>query len=243
MSIRKVLCKSAGVALLSVAGLGTVSAVQIDFTGGTVTKNDATTGVTNNIDTFQGVSKYEEAGFKLEFIFAAGTPSDFASIVGDYYGTGNDVVHAHWSSGPFGEVDEIRVSKIGGGTFDLGGFRVSTNTARGGGASDGNELTWVNSSKANNIFSVTPDDWGLGAGSDPLISIAANNSLFDDILWFSFTNDASSSAVGLGLDNFFLDEAGNPNGFDPTAVPEPSTLGLLVAGLLGFRAMQRKRVA
>lgn len=215
-----------------------VNAAQIDFTGGTAFFNGGGSGVTNNSASYENVSHYEEAGFRLEFIFGS-APTSFSTIVGDYYNTGNDVVHAHWS-GVFGEVDEIRVSKIDGSTFDLGGFRVSTNTASGGGASDGNELTWINSSKANEIFSVTPDSWGFGSGTDPLITIAASNSLFDDILWFSFTNDALSSAVGLGLDSFFLDEAGDPNGEDPSAVPVPAAVWLFGSGLIGLIRMRKR---
>lgn len=232
------------IGLLSCLLVGSANAAVIDFTGGTVYLNDGSTATTNNSASYQNVSHYEEDGFRLEFLFSS-TPTAFASIVGDYYNTGNDVFHAHWDSGSFGEVSEIRVTKIDGSTFDLGGFRVSTNTAVGGGFSDGNELTWVNSSKASNIFSVTPDNWGLGSGTDPLISIASSNDLFDDISWFSFTNDPLSSAVGLGLDNFFLDEPGDPDGVDPTnptPVPEPSGLALLGLGLIGL-SIARKRKA
>ncbi len=226
-------------------------AVLIDFTGGTVTQHDGTTNVTTASGTFwQDVLRYEEGGFQVEFTFS-GTPELFATIAGDYYNTGNDVIHLHWSgngnqpTGPFGNVDEVRISKVDGTTFDLGGFRVSTNTAHGGLESDGNELTWINTSKAAEIFSITPDSWGLGSGPDPLISIASTNSLFDSISWFSFTNDALSSAVGLGLDNFFLDEPGDPDGVDPTPgpvdVPEPGTLSLLAFGVIGLGLTRRRR--
>ena len=234
------------VALFSVTVSSTANAVLIDFTGGTVFFNGGGTATTNNSASYQNVWKYEEGGFRLEFIFGA-PPASFSSITGDYYNTGNDVIHGHWRgngnqpSGPFGTVDEIRVSKIDGTTFDLGGFRVSTNTAIGGGFSDGNELTWINTSKANQIFRVASDNWGLGSGPDPLITIASGNTLFDDISWFSYTNDALSSAVGLGLDNFFLDEEGDPGGLDPTPVPEPGTLALLGIGLAGFGIARRRK--
>jgi len=220
-----------------------INATQIDFTGGTGHKNDATTFITDGTTNYDNASYYEEGGFKFEFLFNS-TPSAFASHVGDYYSTGNDVFHGHWAdngnNSGFGELSEVMVSKLDGSTFDLGGFQVSTNTANGGGSSDGNELVWVNSSKANKIFSVIPDDWGLGSGSDPLITIDPSNILFDDILWFSFTNDALSSAVGLGLDVFFLDEAGDLNGTDPSVVPEPAIVLLFCSGLLGLIGMRKK---
>lgn len=218
------------------------NATVIDFTGGVVTQNNGSVGVTNNSSSFQNVSSYVENGFKFELIYD-GAPSSFAAIVGDYYGTGNDVVHWHWSDGPFGEVSEVKISKVDGTTFDLGGFSVSTNTSTGGGSSSGTELVSVNTSKSLGIFNITEDDWGLGNGPDPLISIADSNSLFDEISWFSFTNDANSTAVGMGLDNFFLDEAGNQNGTDPTLVPEPSTIAIFALGIFGLITRRFKQKA
>lgn len=241
-SVRRLLTSTCFMLPLVFAG-SAANAVQIDFTGGTVTFNDGTTAVTNNSVSYEDVKMYEEGGFRLEFIFD-GPPTPFASITGDYYNTGNDVIHGHWSDGPFGEVTEIRVSKIDGTAFDLGGFRVSTNTSNGGGPSTGGEIVWVNSSKGDNIFTVTPDSWGLGNGPDPLITVDPANTLLNDITWFSFTNDALSTAVGLGLDNFFLDEPGDPDGTDPTIprdVPTPAGLALLGLGLAGLGCAARRR--
>ncbi|WP_299074915.1 hypothetical protein [uncultured Paraglaciecola sp.] len=207
----------------------------VGFTGGTVTFNDGTTDTTDNSTSFENVASYVESGFIFEFTFS-GAPSAFASIIGDYYSTGNDVVHWHWDEGPFGQVSEVRVSKVDGTTFDLGGFRVSTNTSTGGGDATGSELVSINTDKASSIFNVLPDNWGLGSGPDPLITINPTNSLFDDISWFSFTNDSGSTAVGMGLDNFFLDEAGDPNGTDPTTgIPAPATIFLLAWGVFALR--------
>jgi len=223
---------------LSVSTLA--NATLIDFTGGTVTQNDGATGVTNNALLLDNAHFYIEDGFKFEFFFD-GTPSAFASSIGDYYGTGNDVAHWHWSDGPFGEVTEVRVSRVDGMTFDLGGFAVSTNTSTGGGSSSGTERVSINTSKASNIFNIAPDNWGLGSGPDPLITIDASNLLFQEISWFSFTNEIGSTAVGMGLDNFYLNEAGDPNGSDPTLVPEPSTVAVLSIGIFGLAASRRKK--
>lgn len=216
------------------------NATVIDFTGGDVTQNNGGVGITNNSAVFDNVASYVENGFKFELFFT-GLPAPFSSLIGDYYSTGNDVIHWHWLEGPFGEVNEVKISKVDGTTFDLGGFRVSTNTSIGGGASTGTEQVSINTSKALGIFNIASDDWGLGAGPDPLISIAASNMLFDDISWFSFTNDNNSTAVGMGLDNFFLDEAGDPNGTDPTAVPEPSTIAIFALSIMGLASRRFKK--
>jgi len=221
--------------LISSIGFAGVSqAALIDFTGGTVTENDnVTTHVTDNTTSFQNVLMYVQDGFKVEFMFD-GAPSGFASIVGDYYVTGNDVSHWHWADGGFGEVTAVIISKVDNSTFDLGGFQVTTNTANGGTVSDGFENVVVNSSKLDNIFKVDSDDWGLGNGTDPLITIDPMNDLFKDITWFSFTNAADSSSVGMGLDNIFLDEPGDGNGIDPTDVSSPAIIGLLFLGFIGL---------
>ncbi len=214
---------------------------QIDFTGGTATLTNGNIETTNNSDVFQNVTTYIESGFQFEFFFAS-IPNSFSSIVGDYYSVGNDVTHMHWDEGIFGQVSELKVSKVDGSTFDLGGFKITSNTATGGGPADGNELVSINTNKANSIFNLGSDDWGLNSGADPLISINPSNMFFDDISWLSFTNDVGSSAVSLGLDDFFFDEAGDPNGIDPTGivnVPLPATTLLLLWGLILL--MQRRK--
>lgn len=234
--------QAAATGLLVCAFASPASAAFIDFTGGTVNLNSGGTATTNNSIVHQNVASYEEDGFLFEFYFD-GTPTSFASIIGDYYGTGNDVMHWHWADGPFGEVSEVRISKMDGATFDLGGFRVSTNTSVGGGASTGTESVSVNTSKGSSLFTVTPDSWGLGAGPDPLITIDPTNTLFQDISFFSFTNDAFSTAVGMGLDNFFINEPGDPDGSDPTtSVSEPASLAFMALGLLGLGIRRKYRL-
>ncbi|KXI28464.1 hypothetical protein [Paraglaciecola hydrolytica] len=235
----KVACLGLG---LTISGMS--NAAFINFTGGTATFNAGGTGVTDNSTSFQDVANYIESGFMFEFFFS-GPPSPFASTIGDYYGTGNDVAHWHWDNGPYGEVIEVRVSKVDNSMFDLGGFRVSTNTSVGGGSSTGTEKVSINTSKATGIFNVASDSWGLGNGPDPLITISSTNTLFDDITWFSFTNDVGSDAVGMGLDNFFFDEIGDANGNDPTGnpVPGPSTLTIFILGFVGLVLSRFKKLS
>ena len=56
-------------------------AVQINFTGGTVVRNDATTETTSNSIVWDNVDYYEEGGFRLDFI--SGGAGGFESNIGD----------------------------------------------------------------------------------------------------------------------------------------------------------------
>ena len=64
-----------GAALL-VAFSVPASAAVIDFTGGVVTRLDATTETTNNIVTWDNVDYYEQNGFRLDFVPNAGSTAD-----------------------------------------------------------------------------------------------------------------------------------------------------------------------
>ena len=198
------------------------SAAVIDFTGGTITQWDGTTAVTNNTFYLQSVDYYVENGFKLDFFSPQVTAFD--SIVGDYYGASNDVIHGHWASGGFGQVTEIRVTKLDGNPFDLNYFILTSNTDTGGGAASGNEQTYINASSdgVNVTHSqlLPPDDWGF-AGTNPQIFLGSQ---FDNIYWFSFT--AANEVDCFGMDNFYINE--------PAPVPEPGTLVLLGSGLAGL---------
>src|SRR5262249_43168411 len=145
-------------------------AVVIGFTGGTVTHLGGATDVTNNIASYDNVDYYTEGGFKLDFLPNGGS-AGFATHVGNYYGAGNDVIHSHWSTGSFGGVMQVDITKIGGGTFDLNYFILTSNTAHGGGFADGTELAYVQSyaDLAATIpigpaVLLPPQDWGFGVG-------------------------------------------------------------------------------
>src|SRR5262245_6304457 len=122
-----------GAAALALIGLsGAAEAAQITFTGGNVVRLDASTETTNNTVVWDNVDYYEEDGFKLDFLPNGGS-ADFATHIGNYYSAGNDVIHGHWDGGGFGNLTSIEITKIGGGTFDLNYFILTSNTQVGGG--------------------------------------------------------------------------------------------------------------
>ena len=177
------------------ASASTVGATVIDFTGGTVFFNGGGTGVTNNSTVFQNVDYYEEGGFRVDFSFN-GAPSTFASIVGNYYGVGNDVIHSHWDTGDFGEVTEIRVSRIDGNPFDLNYFRPTSNTDTGGSTASGNERAFITSSNLNPMM-LPPEDWGF-----PAVQISPLEFRQHHLLLVYVENAVDC----FGMDNFFIDE-------------------------------------
>lgn len=219
------------VSVLALFAVVSASAAVIDFTGGTITQWDGTTAVTNGTFYLQSVDYYEENGFKLDFI--SPQVNSFDSIVGDYYSANNDVIHGHWATGGYGELAEIRVTKLDGNPFDLNYFILTSNTDFGGGQASGNEQTYINASSdgVNVTYSqlLPPDDWGFG-GTNPQIFLGSQ---FDNVYWFSFT--AANAVDCFGMDNFYINE--------PAPVPEPGTLVLLgsgLAGLAGVRIMRRR---
>ncbi len=209
------------------------SASVIDFTGGTVTQWSGATGTTDTGNIFESVDFYEEDGFRLDFVGAEGDP--FESIVGAYYGPGNDVVHGHWGTGDFGGLTEIKVSQIDGTPFDLNYFVLTSNTDQGGSPSSGLEEAYINASANGTDISYSmllpDDDWGFDGGNPQILL----GSEFDDIFWFSFT--VANAVDCFGMDNFYIDEPAPP--VDP--VPEPSVLLLLGSGIVALAGRRRRK--
>jgi hypothetical protein len=210
------------VAMFAFAGLAPspAHAAVIDFTGGTATLASSATVVTNGSTLFSGVDFYVENGFKLDFIGDVG-------FVGPYYGGSNDVIHGHWDGGCCGNLTAIEITKVGGGTFDLNYFILTSNTAIGGGVATGAEQAFIQGFAGNvatGAAQLLPvENWGFPATQIFL------GSAFDAVDTVRFTVATQISCFG--MDEFFIDEAA-------PGIPEPSTL--LLAGF-GFAYLARRR--
>ena len=110
------------------------SAAVVTFTGGTVTLTGGGTGTTDGSANFSSVDFYTESGFKFGYLGGTG------GSMGNYYGTGNDVIHAHWG---VGEMTSIEITKLDGGTFDFNYFVLTSNTLSPGGQAIGTENVYV----------------------------------------------------------------------------------------------------
>ncbi|MCX6954768.1 MAG: VPDSG-CTERM sorting domain-containing protein [Verrucomicrobia bacterium] len=189
-----------------------VSAAQaaiIDFTGGSVSGAYA--------------NHYEENGFQVDVTGASG------AFFGDYYGVGNNVIHAHWATGPYGNVTEIKISKIGGGTFDLNYFILTSNTDTGGGPASGNERAWIKNNNGNDQL-LPVENWGFPATQ---IFLGSN---YDGITSFSFY--VTNMVDCFGMDEFYIDQAAPPGG--PSVPDSATTAGLLGFAMVGMVAARRK---
>lgn len=200
---------------------GSAGAALITFTGGTVVRLDSSIETTNNSVIWDNVDYYEEGGFRLDFL--PNTATGFSASIGNYYGVGNDVIHSHWATGNFGTVTTVVITKVGGGTFDLNYFSLTSNTEFGGGIASGNERAYVQGFLG--AFDTGPavllpsEDWGFPT------SLVSLGPAFDNVdrVEFFVTNHVDC----FGMDDFYIDE-----------IPAPSSASLLaLAGL----AMTRRR--
>lgn len=214
-------------ATLAVALIAATSqATLITFTGGTVVRLDTSVETTDTTITWDNVDYYEESGFRLDF--TPNSAGGFSTNIGNYYGAGNDVIHSHWETGNYGTVALIEITKIGGGTFDLNYFTLTSNTDFGGGPASGNEQAWVRGYLGGSPVTVPhmlpSEDWGF-----PATQVGLGGGAFDvvDSVIFYVTNPVDC----FGMDDFFIDE-----------IPEPTTFVLfsLMGGLmLGTRRVRR----
>lgn len=214
------------VGLTSLSALS-LQAVVIDYTGGTAYLNGGGTFNPNNGGGAWNVDYYQENGFNVDFV---GVHPN-AGFIGTYYGGTNDVIHGHWLAGGIGDLTKIIVSKIGGGTFDLNYFILTSNTLTGGGPASGTEQAFI---KANGgAFDgytqlLPPEGWGF-----PATQIYLGNQ-FDGITSFEFY--VTNSVDCFGMDEFYIDEAA------PPTVPDSGSLaGLLTLAVAGLAALKRRR--
>ena len=216
-------------AALALVGLSaaSVDAAVISFTGGTATRLDATTAVTNNDFNYQGIDFYVEDGFRLDFLPNGGS-AGFSTNVGNYYNIGNDVIHAHWDSGDFGGVTLITITKEGGGTFDLNYFVLTSNTDTGGAPASGLERAFVQGFLGGIATGAAqllpPENWGFPATA---ILLGSAFDSVDEVRFF-----VENAVDCFGMDEFFIDE--------PAPVAEPSLI-LLTSAALGAVAARRRR--
>jgi hypothetical protein len=220
------------VTAIAFVGLSAASAdaAVITFTGGTVHLLDGSTETTNNSVTWDGVDYYVEDGFRLDFIPNDGS-AGFATNIGNYYGAANDVIHAHWATGNFGGVEQINITREGGGTFDINYFILTSNTDSGGGPASGNERAFIQGFaggvSTGDPVMLPPENWGF-----PGVPILLGSE-FDEVDEVRFF--VENAVDCFGMDEFFIDQ---PAPGDP--VPEPSML-LLTSGALAALATYRKR--
>ena len=220
--------------LLLVGTTGFANAAIIDFTGGTAYLSGGSSVTTTNTDLWYDVDYYIEDGMMIDFV------GDFGYI-GDYYcdsaaggigGYGDSVIHAH----PFSNID-IVFSKVDGSDFDLTYVDMTSNTEVGGGLATGNERSFITTNSGHSLM-LASSDWGVNyTNSGQVGDGIVTNYLDGNFSGISSFTISSENAFCFGMDNFYIDEPAPP--VEP--VPEPSTILLMGAGLLGLVGYNRKR--
>jgi len=190
------------------------NATLIEFTDGTKTDlngNICTSSSCDNIET------YEEDGYLFTFSGSSSSSTYIDAFIGNYDGSGEDVVHGHYS-----HLSEIRITSVDGSAFNLIDFQLTTLTS----------LHWnlnalSNGTDISHSFLLPTEDWGAAYGANPVLTMGAE---FHNIMAASIT--ALPGAFGIGFDNFNM---------TPTSVPEPSTLAIFALGMIGLVSRRFKK--
>lgn len=222
----------------------------VTFTGGTATLDSGDTIITDTTTQNSGVVSYQEESIILEY--SSPTQDWSFQTVGDYYGTGDDVIHGHWDN-----ISTIEISRENNTPFDLQYFQITSNTSIGGGPATNEENIgiqgFLNGSSVTEIYGLPSVDWGAESTRDVFLPSSFDNVdkvvIFDRGVSGTHTGgpdcpECGNSAFCFGMDNFVFDEVVpdflvQGNGSALPVVPEANTLILLTFGsLLLFR---RKR--
>jgi len=218
-------------------GSATVApAAVISFTGGMATYADyeswsqtsqtmetfpGGTSATDSTKVFRNVDYYNEDGFIFDYIGGTG------GSIGNYYSTGNDVIHAHWA---VGEMTSIEIRKESGGTFDFNYFVLTSNTLDPGdpptGFEDVHVQGWLNGAQVGTDVILPPEQFGF-----PSVDIFFGAD-FDNVDKIVITSSHTSASC-FGMDSFYIDQT--------APIPEPSVFSILAIGLGGSICVRRRR--
>jgi hypothetical protein len=179
------------------------------------------TSTTDSTKIFGNVDYYIEDGFIFDYIGGTG------GWLGNYYRTGNDVIHAHWGEG---EMTSIEIRKESGGTFDFNYFVLTSNTLQPGGPPTGFEDVhvqgWLNGAQVGTDVILPSEQFGF-----PSVDVFFGAD-FDNVDKIVITSSHTSFSC-FGMDSFYIDQT--------APIPEPSVFSILAIGLGGSICVRRRR--